>query len=34
MDAIDLERKRDYYEVAREKGRMVGQQVPLRVKEP
>lgn len=29
MDAVDLERKRDYYEVVREKARMLGREVPM-----
>jgi len=30
MDAVDLERERDYYEAVREKARMLGKAVPIR----
>jgi hypothetical protein len=33
MDAVDLERQRDYYEEVREKARMLGQPVPIRSSE-
>ncbi len=31
MDAVDLERKRDYYDEVREEARMLGNLVPLLV---
>jgi hypothetical protein len=32
MDAVDLERDRDYYEVVREEARVLGKAVPARPK--